>query len=986
MSHPSGSRLGPFEIVVPLGAGGMGEVYLARDTRIGREVALKVLSTGVAADLQTVARFGREAHLLAQLNHPNIAALYEFDEDGPTRFLVLEYVPGETLAERIRRGRPPVREALETARQMAVALEAAHAGGIIHRDLKPANVKVTPDGRVKLLDFGLAKALEGESSPAAPPDGISAADTHEGLVVGTAAYMSPEQARGLTLDPRTDLWSFGCVLFELLTGRQAFSGSSISDVLASILVREPDWEALPDDTPAGARLLLQSCLHKETARRPADAGLVAAEIEGILSGRSAAAETKALHGSGRPHQRRTFRQAALWALALLAVAALAVAAVTIAYRGRGRPVAERSAPDAKVLAVLPFRDLTGRADGPLVADGLAETVSAQLARAPGVQVLTPLVTAAFRDDADGARLVSQLGATLVLRGSVQRAGELVRVSWLVVAGSGGAPLGGDTQTGPAADLFALQDRVAAGVGSALGLAAATGSAPSGPKGEGVQERYLSALGHLQKYQDAASVDAAITLLEKLSTEEAQWAPVHAALARAYLAKRLLTREPAWADRAREECLKAERIDSSLTRSSADDGAARRGIGRSRGSGGRFPEGACPAARRRRSASRARRRAALRRQTRRGGRGGPARPRGEPSYWVVHNKLGTVLVSSGRVGEAVAAFRRAVELAPENARALVNFGSALVLAGSLEEAAGVLRRSVVVEPTAEALSALGTVEYYRGRFDEAVAGYEKAVALSPGFSTLWVNLGDARRWSPSDRDRAAEAYGRAIGAASEDLRVNPRDVDAHLALASSYAKTGRPAQAAPHIAAALAGARRTPTSCTRRPSARLPPAGFASRPTCLAGRAARGTGMAGRGGPGAARRPRLHRIPREASSMNVRSESPKDAETDSRGRRRRHMRDRHVCTPPRPRPLAAAATACVRHVGDEAGPRERAGAAAGAGSRRPGEGRRARRGRRHSRQGGRANGAEARHRGLLRGAEDHLEKARTQSPGAGLQRG
>ncbi len=146
MSLPSGSRLGPFEIVVPLGAGGMGEVYLARDTRIGREVALKVLSTGVAADPQKVARFGREAHLLAQLNHPNIAALYEFDEDGPTRFLVLEYVPGETLAERIRRGRPPVREALETARQMAVALEAAHAAGIIHRDLKPANVKVTPDG------------------------------------------------------------------------------------------------------------------------------------------------------------------------------------------------------------------------------------------------------------------------------------------------------------------------------------------------------------------------------------------------------------------------------------------------------------------------------------------------------------------------------------------------------------------------------------------------------------------------------------------------------------------------------------------------------------------------------------------------------------------------------------------------------------------------------------------------------------------------
>jgi Flp pilus assembly protein TadD len=175
----------------------------------------------------------------------------------------------------------------------------------------------------------------------------------------------------------------------------------------------------------------------------------------------------------------------------------------------------------------------------------------------------------------------------------------------------------------------------------------------------------------------------------------------------------------------------------------------------------------------------------------------------PEYWAVHNRLGVVLVSTGRVEEAAAAFRRAVELAPENARGLVNLGSALALAGRLEEAWGALQRSVAVEPTAEALSALGTVEYYLGRFGEAVGHYEKAVALSPGFSTLWVNLGDARRWSASARDRAPEAYARAVEAAREELRVNPRDVDAQLALASSFAKTGRPAQAAPHVAAALA---------------------------------------------------------------------------------------------------------------------------------------------------------------------------------------
>jgi serine/threonine-protein kinase len=787
----------------------MGEVFLARDTRVGREVALKVLPKGVAADPQKVARFEREARLLAQLNHQNIAALYEFDEEGETRFLVLEYVPGETLAERLRRGRPPVREALETARQMAVALEAAHRRGIVHRDLKPANVKVTPGGQLKLLDFGLAKAFEGGSSPAAPPDGLSDADTRDGLVVGTAAYMSPEQARGLALDPRTDLWSFGCVLFELLTGRQAFSGNSISDVLASILVREPDWEALPDDTPAGARLLLQRCLQKDSAHRPADAGLVAAEIEEILSGRSAAAETKALHDSDLPRRRRRSRRPLLATLAIAALAVAAIATVVTVRSLRGRPGATRTVPDAKVLAVLPFRDLTGRPDGQLIADGFAETLSAQLARAPAVQVLTPLATSAFRDDADTARLSSQLGATLVLRGSVQRAGELVRVSWLVLSGSSGPPVGGNTETGPAADLFALQDRVAAGVASVLGLAAAPGLAPGGPREASAQERYLAALGHLQRYQAPESVDAAIALLETLSSEQAAWAPAHAALARAYLAKRFITRDPAWADRAREACLRAERIDSSLSEVQLTMGRVATESGDSEGAVAAFRKVLV------RNPADVDALLGLADAYLLAGKGAEAQDAARralaasPSYWAVHNKLGVVLVSEGRGEDAIAAFRRAVDLAPGNARGLVNLGSALILAGRLEESAGILRRSLAVEPTAVGLSALGTVEFYRGRFDEAATDYEKAVVLSPQFSTLWANLGDARRWSTTARDRAPEAYARAIEAANEELRVNPKDVDAHLALAVSFAKTARPAQAAPHVAAALASDPRNP---------------------------------------------------------------------------------------------------------------------------------------------------------------------------------
>jgi Tol biopolymer transport system component len=264
-----GARLGPFEIVSPLGAGGMGEVYRARDTRLGREVAIKVLPDSVLNDLDYRARFDREAHLLASLNHPNLAAVYGFEEFGEARLLVLELVPGETLSERLAAGPMPPREALGLLRQIAEGLEAAHEAGIIHRDLKPANVKVTPSGKVKVLDFGLAKALAPEirspdltSSPTASHDA-----TRQGVIMGTAAYMSPEQARGKALDERTDVWSFGCLFYEALTGKKAFEGETFSDMVARILEREPDWSALPSGLPIKVRDLLRRCLQKDRDRR-----------------------------------------------------------------------------------------------------------------------------------------------------------------------------------------------------------------------------------------------------------------------------------------------------------------------------------------------------------------------------------------------------------------------------------------------------------------------------------------------------------------------------------------------------------------------------------------------------------------------------------------------------------------------------------------------------------------------------------------------
>jgi serine/threonine protein kinase len=249
MALVPGTRLGPYEIGAQLGVGGMGEVYRATDTNLKRAVAIKVLRAALASDVDRLARFQREAEVLARLNHPNIAQIHGLEKSDGTTALVIELVDGPTLAERIARGPIPVDEALPIARQIAEALEAAHEQGIIHRDLKPANIKLRPDGTVKVLDFGLAKALEADSAAdanatASPTMTSPAMMTRVGVLLGTAAYMSPEQARGLSVDKRADIWSFGCVLYEMLTGRAAFARETVTDTLAAVVSGAPEWTQL----------------------------------------------------------------------------------------------------------------------------------------------------------------------------------------------------------------------------------------------------------------------------------------------------------------------------------------------------------------------------------------------------------------------------------------------------------------------------------------------------------------------------------------------------------------------------------------------------------------------------------------------------------------------------------------------------------------------------------------------------------------------
>ena len=284
MPLSTGYRLGSYEVTAKIGEGGMGEVYQARDTKLDRNVALKVLPEAFTSDPDRLARFQREARVLASLNHPNIGGIHGLEDSSDITALVLELIEGPTLADRIKQGPIPIDDVLPIARQIAEALEAAHDQGVVHRDLKPANIKVREDGTVKVLDFGLAKALQPEAAAdpglsMSPTMSLTAAATQMGMVIGTAAYMSPEQAKGKVVDKRADVWAFGAVLFEMLTGQRAFPGDDVSDTLATVLKFEPDWDCLPPDTPVGIRRLLRRCLAKDPTRRLREAGSGIVEID-----------------------------------------------------------------------------------------------------------------------------------------------------------------------------------------------------------------------------------------------------------------------------------------------------------------------------------------------------------------------------------------------------------------------------------------------------------------------------------------------------------------------------------------------------------------------------------------------------------------------------------------------------------------------------------------------------------------------------------
>jgi serine/threonine-protein kinase len=787
MSLQPGSRLGGYEIVGTLGAGGMGVVYRARDLKLGREVAIKVLPEEFARDPARVARFEREARMLAAVNHPTIAAIYGAEQDGEVRYIVMELVEGDTLAERLTRGPLSIGDSLRVGAGIAEALEIAHEKGVIHRDLKPANIKLTKEGRVKVLDFGLAKAMDlpfaGDMSRSPT---LVMEDSRPGDIVGTPEFMSPEQARGKETDRRTDIWAFGCILFETLSGRRAFSGETIPAALLAIVEREPDWTALPARTPPRVRELLARCLEKDPGRRLRDAGDARLELEAAVAGLSGTSVSPAV-------RRRAPAKAAAAAAAALVVVAAAYFTL--------RPHAAAPSGTSRQIAVLPFRNLTGNPEGELMGLAMAETVSARLANVPGLQVVTPRPSAEELDPgANYADVARRLGANTLLSGSLQRENERYRIIYRLVDARG-VQLAANTLDG--SEMFALQDRLADGIVSDLRLRRGPRRTPtpSGLDTAALQERYLQAIGLLQRYDRRDRVEQALRLLEGLAQERPGSALVQAALGRADLAMFDFTKDRAWADRAIAATDAARAADPGLPEVDITLGETLLLTGR--------PREANEAFRRALTANPDKVDALL-------GLGRAAEMLGDSSAaedafrraialqpsFAVYNQLGFMRAEGGRWTEAAAMFRKATELGPDSHRAFSNLGGVSALGCDFPTAVAAFEQALKLKPgDPYASSNLGLTLLWSGRAEDAVKSLEIASTNAPNDYEIRASFADALAES-GQKDRAAAAYADAAGLARTALELNPSDAKAHAVLGSTLARTGRLEDGAKELQAAL----------------------------------------------------------------------------------------------------------------------------------------------------------------------------------------
>ncbi|MEP7339504.1 MAG: protein kinase [Acidobacteriota bacterium] len=801
-----GKIIGNYRILSTIFAGGMGEVYLARDLNLDVDVAIKFLRREFHDDPEWQARLEREARLQAGLKHPNIVGIHYKGEFDGRPFLVFEFVPGETLKDRLDRGPLPIKEALPLFSQLAEALEYAHDNGIIHRDLKPSNLMVTPAGQVKVLDFGIAKKISADL--ATIELGIDDDDdltrdygkTRKGEVMGTVAYMSPEQTRGEPLDARTDLWAFGCVLYESLAGKRPFGGINTYDILNSIRSDEPDWDALPHQTPKSIRELLQHCLQKSLRHRPESAGEAKQAIDQLIS---------------PPHPRRMSLQHQM----LIALMALFLLSAAVASGVKLRSWWIRSAiPAEKQFVVLPFKGFSNEQAGVGFADELRRnllSLSDELHAAP--------LESRNLSALDLRAIQNRSGASLIVSGDVQQTSDQIRIRFRV-SNSYLYDLLNEEISGPAKNLAELQNRIAEQVAQKLKLTTSARAATFGKQlklgNTQATEQYLIAIGELQKDLNRESVEKPIEILTRLIESEGGSARLQSALARAYLNKYHFTKASEWLEKALQFATQAinlspdqpEVYQVSRGLVYVEMGKPEEALKDFAAASDRYPEdwealnGSAQAFRLAEDFKKAEQIYIRMIQL-------------WPNYWDGYNELGDFYAEQGSYDKAIENWQRVVALLPDSPVGYINLASAYLQTDQQAKAIENYLIAINKDQTRdsfEALTNLGTVYFEQQQYDLARTYFQQAldVAKEAGRqdARLFGNLADAyRQLAPAQTlpnladeysRQAAEMYDNAINLTQQKIADHTAEADTLANLAEWLAKRRKTTEAIPYLQQAL----------------------------------------------------------------------------------------------------------------------------------------------------------------------------------------
>jgi serine/threonine-protein kinase len=769
--------IGPYRILDQIGKGGMGVVYLADDTQNDRQVAIKVLPADFILDEDRLARFNREARMLEELKrlkHPNIAEIYEQTEHDGKPCLVLEYVPGVTLADRIDHGPLPIAEALRIGSQVADALVVAHRQHIVHRDLKPANIKITPESKVKVLDFGLAKRFYPDSTEdnASEFHTRSLSLTESGMLIGTPAYMSPEQWDGKEIDQRTDLWAFGCLLFEMLTGHPPFARKTRTETMKAALRASPGWQSLPQDTPLIIQDLLRKCLQKDINLRLQDAEEAQRAIAEAIGRKKFAPLLFA-----KSQAWRVKRHAGAITLTL-AVAIFAACAVWYWLK-----ISE--IPQEKYIVVLPFRGFNSEQAGV----GFAEELRKNL-----VDISDEIH--AFKPPEDSAGILAQadlgqtflnLGVNLVLTGEVISTGDRMVIVYQLQNSHRYFILNKRIE-GRNDNLPALQNLVARDIAGSLKVSLSNRHAFSGQtssNGAEMVNQYLEAIGYLQSDLTKDTIERPIKILENLIVAEPNSPRYLAALAQAYLYKFNILSEPAWADKAREYCEQALNIDHDLPEVQIIKGLVLTYSGKYEDAIISFNNAI--------SQRPSDLDAIL-------GLAGAYEDQGKtaeaektylhaidrwPHYWGGHNELGSFYLRLGRLDEAEKKFWNVINI-NKGPYGYVNVANTYFAMGRYEDARKFYLQSIESGKTRDAYIGLGTVQFYLEQYREAAESYKAGIKFNDKSPLLWGNLGDAYRQILGEDQEAIKAYDQAIILRKEQSKNEPVGL---ARLAELYAKRG-----------------------------------------------------------------------------------------------------------------------------------------------------------------------------------------------------